>query len=139
VAADETERLMARAALMAEERPFFVASALAAYRSLRQIDDTTLADELGCTRIGLSRLALCRRPEGVGPMFRTEIERIAQHAGCRADALANVLNAASLAEKTHAAAPSALLAARDRISEEPAGYDAPAEPDEPASVKDSQA
>jgi hypothetical protein len=128
---------MARAAKTAEMRPFFVASALATYRTLKQIDDATLAAELGCTAIGLSRLALCRRPEGIGAMFRTEVEQIAEHAGCRADALASILRAASLAEKTSVAAPGALLAARDRISEEPAGYDPPDEPDTPAGVKET--
>ncbi|MGE0539378.1 MAG: hypothetical protein AB7R89_04295 [Dehalococcoidia bacterium] len=135
--ADETERLMARAAMLAEERPFFVAAALAIYRALRQIDNAALAAELGCTEIGLSRLALCRRPDGDGAMFRTQVERIARHAGCRAESLANVLRAASAVEKMQAATPSALLAARDRISEEPAGYETPIEPDAPAGVKDA--
>jgi hypothetical protein len=123
---------------MAEARPAFVASALAAYRNLRQIDNAALATELGCTEAGLSRLALCRRPDGDGAMFRTEVERIAQHAGCRAETLARLLRAASVAEKMQTAAPGTLLAARDRISEEPAGYDAQADPDEPVEVKDAE-
>jgi hypothetical protein len=119
VTVDDTERLMEQAAMQAEEKPFFVASTLATYRTLREMDNAALAAYLGCTEAALYRLALCRRPDGDGSMFRSEVERIAQHTGCNVEALANVLRTASVAAKMHAADPGMLLAARDRISEEP--------------------
>lgn len=112
------DRLLARAAARAEDDRFFVGSALAAYRRLRGIDGTALAAELGCEEPALSRLALCRRPEGEGPMFRDEVTRIADYTGCDVARLASVLRAATTAERMRTPAPATLLAARDRIPDQ---------------------
>jgi hypothetical protein len=71
-------------------------------------------------------------------MFAGRVRRIAEYAGCDPARLANLLRAVNLAEAMETAAPSALLAARDRISEEPSDYDAtpppsPAPEEEPRS------
>lgn len=127
--ASESDLLLARAALEAEHNAFFIASALATYRSLSEIDNTSLAAFLGCTGTALYRLALCRRPEGEGAAYREEVQRIAQYAGCNAERLATMLRAASASDAMRAAAAGSLLAARDRISDEMAGHDALPDPD----------
>lgn len=112
--AADRDRLLARAARQAEDDPFFVGSALAEYRRLSSMDNTALAAFLDCDEAALSRLALCRRPEGEEPMFRDEVTRIAGYAGCNAARLASLLRAATTAGRMRAASPASLLAARDR-------------------------
>jgi hypothetical protein len=132
VTADEGRRLLSRAAAQAEESPFFVASALASYRELTDLDDAALAAFLGCTLPALARLALCRRPKGESGAFGEDVRQIAAYAGCSADQLARVLRAASTAETMGAGAPGSLLAARDRVADEPQQREKPAEPERPS-------
>jgi hypothetical protein len=106
-----------------EREPDFVAYALTAYRRLEGLNAAGLAAYLGCPEPALARLALSGRPEGDDPMFADRVRRIAGYAGCEPAKLANLLRAVELTERTKPAAPSALLAARDRISEEPSDYD----------------
>jgi hypothetical protein len=121
----ESGGLLARAATRAEREPFFLASALAAYRALSGLDDAALAAELGCAESALARLALCRRPRGDSPMFREDVTRIAAATGADAARLARLLRAADAAETLRAAPSAGLLAAQDRgISEMRAPYDA---------------
>lgn len=136
MAAGNTDRLMARAAARAEEDTFFVASTLATFRTLQSMDNAGLAAYLGCTEVALSRLALCRRPAEEGPMFREEVERIAQHTGCNAGSLVNILRAASVAEKMRGATPGTLLAARDRTPDEPSIDDTPPDAVDSSDTKD---
>lgn len=126
MAARDTAGLMARAAARAADDPFFLASALAAYRQLTGMDDAALAAELGCDVAALTRLALCRRPDGASPMFKDEVPRIAAHAGADPLKLANLLRAADAAERMQTASPNALLAARDRGPDQASPDDAPA-------------
>jgi hypothetical protein len=127
---DRNDRWLARAAARAEAEPFFVASALAAYRALVGIDNARLADWLGCPNSNLARLALCRRPEGGSAMFGDEVRRIARHVGSDAGRLAHLLRAVENAEAMRAAAPGALMAAHDRqpTPEEPAPEPSPPDP-----------
>lgn len=125
--AADRDRLLARAARQAESDAydaFFVGSALAEYRRLRSFDAATLAAYLDCDEAALSRLALCRRPEGEDPMFRDEVTRIADYTGCNAARLASLLRAATTAGRVRAASPASLLAARDRPPDD-------ARPDQP--------
>ena len=131
----DRDRLLVAAAARAEDNPFFVAFALAAYRRLMRLDDTALAVHLGCTAPALSRLALCRRPEGNSPMFRDDLARIAEHAGCDPAKLAQVLRAAEAAERMRAASPGALLAARDRRDDDGGDAATPEAPDGPTTER----
>ncbi|MBI4497317.1 MAG: hypothetical protein HY689_05405 [Chloroflexi bacterium] len=111
-----------RAAQRAAARPFFVARDLAAYMELHQVGEEALADLLGCSPEQLPRLALCRRPDPAGADFRSEVERIAQHVGARAERLAQLLREVDVVRTLRRAGPQQdrcddrgmLLAARDR-------------------------
>jgi hypothetical protein len=130
VNADDRERLRRVAAARAEENPFFLASALAAYRRLMGLDDAALAAHLGCSVAALPHLALCRRPEGDSPMFRDDLTRIAAYVGCDPARLAQLLRAAEAADRMRVASPGALLAARDRRDDDDDGDGEPDEPDQ---------
>jgi len=115
-----------RAVELAAENPFFLASALEAYRSLNGLDDTALADYLDCSLEDMIRLAFCRRP-GLDPtVFRKEVEQIAAYAPVKAERLAQLLRevesleALQMAERGGATASGRgfLMAARDRADEE---------------------
>jgi hypothetical protein len=129
VTADDSGRILARAAARAEADSFFVASALALYRSLTEMDDGALAAFLGCDEASLPRLALCRRPSGESRSFRADVGRIAEFTGCDPSRLATLLRAASTAERMRSASPGTLLAARDRPSMEPTDEDGHEEPE----------
>ena len=55
-----------RIAERAEADPFYMASALAAYRRSEGLDAPALAEILGCTPPDLTALALCRKPGVIG-------------------------------------------------------------------------
>lgn len=108
------ERLLRRAAARASEDEFFVASALAAYKSERELDNAELAAWLGCDASRLTRLGLCRRPETRSQGFGAEVQQIAAYAGVQPLALASLLKEVSALSALRVAEPSAtLLAARD--------------------------
>lgn len=119
-------KALRRAVELAAENPFFLASALRAYRSFNSLDDAALAAHLGCSLEDLPRLALCRRP-GLDPtVFRKEAEQIAAYASVRAERLARLLREVESLEALQAAERSGtttsgrgfLMAARDRGDEE---------------------
>ena len=128
---DSEGRWLARAAARAEADPFFVASALAAYRALAGYDDARLAAWLGCPAGNLARLALCRRPDGGSAMFSDEVRRIARHVGGDAGRLAQLLRAVENTEAMRDASPGALMAAHDRAPapEQAAPEQSPPDPD----------
>ena len=82
--------ILERAARRASDRPFFVASVLALYRSLHGIGEEELAEFLGCSQPALSKLALCRRPDTTAPSFRAEVEQIASYVGLNGLSLARL-------------------------------------------------
>ncbi len=116
----ERDRLLAWAARRARGRPAFLASDLAAYQGLHQLDEAQLAAWLGCTARSLADLALCRRPAADAPTFRADVEQIAAHVGVHAERLARLLRETGtvVALRTAPTRPPTelglLLAARDR-------------------------
>lgn len=72
-------RLAARAAAT----PGFLGHVLAAHQARAGLSDAQLAQVLGTTADGLTRLRLC----GV-PRDRADVEAVAAHVGCDADGLA---------------------------------------------------
>lgn len=119
-------KALRRAVELAGENPFFLASAMKAYRSFSGLDDADLAAHLGCSLEDLPRLALCRRPDPDPTVFRKEVEQIAAYASVTAERLAQLLRevesleALQAAERGGAAASERgfLMAARDRADEE---------------------
>lgn len=110
----------------AEQRSSFVATDLAAYRSIHETSEEELARFLACPAEALADLALCRRPDPSKPNFKTEVQRIASFVGCDDARLAILLREVdainvfrSAAENSEGAADAGLLAAaRDARSEE---------------------
>lgn len=111
--------LLRRAAGRAEDDPFFLGSALAAYRTGEELDDAGLARRLGCSPADLPRLALCRRPASRDASFGDDVHQIAAWANVDADSLASVVRYAESVEALRRMPPHAgagggtLLAARD--------------------------
>lgn len=115
---DPTDRdLLRRAARRAETSRLFLGRWLADYRAQTGLDEPAIAAELGCSREGLVRLALCRAPrEGAG--FRDDLASAAAHAGADLDRLISVVRRAqALATLRAAQAGGFLAAARDREDE----------------------
>lgn len=130
----ETGELLRRAARRARAREGFVASALEDYQRAHGLDDAGLAALLGCSSESLPRLALCRLP--APERFREGVEEIAAYTGADPASLAHLLRQAETARVFRGrSAPlggrGLLAAARDRISEEPADYEAAATEQEP--------
>ena len=123
----------------AAERPFFLASALAAYQELCGFDEDGLAAFLGCTSEALTPLGLCRRPVSTAPNFRAAVEQIAAYTGTSSFALARLLRDVDALQTLRRAADrgapehGTLLAARDR---EPGSTPDSAPESEPGSEED---
>jgi hypothetical protein len=115
---ETVNRHLARAAARAEADPFFVASALAAYRALLGMGEARLAAWLGCSVENLARLALCRRPDGESAMFGEEVRRIAAYVDGDASRLANLLRTVESAKAMDGTASATLMAAQDRVDEQ---------------------
>lgn len=107
-----------RAAERASRRRFFLASPLLAYARAERLDDAGLAARLGCDPADLPALLLCRRPTGEGPMFRSDVEAIAERFHLDPAQLAGLIRAADALVALGRAAPDVtrgmLAAARDR-------------------------
>lgn len=69
--------IVEHAAARAADRRFYLASALAAFRELRGMDDAALAGYLGCSTDTLAKVQLCRRPNVDSAEFRHEVRLIA--------------------------------------------------------------
>jgi hypothetical protein len=110
--------LLHYAAQRAEQRHFFVASALAAYRKLHGMNETDLATFLDCAPAVLPRLALCRLPDTATAQFRPDVERIATYTGVNSLHLARLLReveaTTALQRLPQTPEHGFLLAARDR-------------------------
>ena len=111
-------KVLRRAAKRASRRPFFLASPLLAYARAERLDDAGLAARLGCDPADLPALLLCRRPTGEGPMFRSDVEAIAERFRLDPAQLAGLIRAADALVALGRAAPDVtdgmLAAARDR-------------------------
>ena len=110
--------LLALAAQRAAQRGFFLASAFRLYQSMRDVDDASLAQQLGTDVGTLDRLRLCRRPSVEAEGFRAEVQTIAHRFGVEPLALAQLLRELSSLEAMRSAdegqSSAVLMAARDR-------------------------
>src|SRR5688572_31704135 len=110
--------LLRRAAERAGRRRFYLASSLLAYARAERLDDAGLADRLGCDLASLPALLLCRRPTGEAPVFRADVEAIAERFGLDPARLVRLLRHADAllpAANRPVSQPRQLLAAaRDR-------------------------
>lgn len=114
-----SDDLLRRTAERAGKQPFYLASSLLTYARAERLDDDALAARLGCELAQLPALLLCRRPTGEGPVFRKDVEAIAQRFGLEAARLAQLIRAADavVALQRPSVEPSGqlLAAARDRL------------------------
>ena len=110
-----------RAAHRASTRAFFLGSVLAAYAQIERLDDSALADLLGCRPAILPALRLCRRPATDPPTFRSDVEQIAERFGVDPVRLAEVVRLvdgiAALRGASAGGEQDYLAAARDRDDE----------------------
>ena len=116
--------LFDHAARRASSRVFFLGSVLAAYTQIEGLDDSALADLLGCRPAILPALRLCRRPTTDAPAFRSDVEQIAERFGADPVRLAEVVRRVDALEALRGASADGevayLAAARDR-EDEPGG------------------
>jgi hypothetical protein len=118
-----------RAAERSEADPFYMASALAAYRRSEGMDALAVAEVLGCAPADLPLLALCRKPGAVGEgEFGADVAHLVRRFGLNRAALVRVLRQekfllaaavppAAVTFRTNARPPM-LLAAQDRLDED---------------------
>lgn len=117
-----------RLALLARARPNLLAGSLARYQEQERLDDSQLAERLGCEVEALARLALCERPRPA-PHFARDAERIAGYIHADLKGLVQVLRAIEVREalsgnaNAKRAVGPALLAARDYDEDEEGGED----------------
>jgi hypothetical protein len=110
-----------RTAELARTRPFYLAGLLLDHADREGLDDSRLADWLGCTVAVLSAVLLCRRPSGAGPEFRRDVERIASRFGLDPLRLAEAIRFAEALNATaHVHEEDWLAAARDKEPDSPA-------------------
>lgn len=114
--------LLRRAAERASRDPFYLASSLLAYARAERLDDAGLADRLGCDPASLPAILLCRKPMGEAPMFRADVQAIAERFGLDPMRLVRLLRHADMLVATtdtpSGQAGHLLAAARDRHSED---------------------
>ncbi|HZZ81446.1 MAG TPA: hypothetical protein VFE62_23290 [Gemmataceae bacterium] len=94
--------------------PFFLACPLALFAQSENMNDTQLAQHLGCSAETLVKLRLCRAPKGEPKQFQDDVHRIAQKFGLQAAALAiAVRHGQAILAMQRKAGAATLLAARD--------------------------
>jgi len=96
---------------------YFLASALRVYALSEQLDDSGLANVLGCDVETLDPLGLCRRPSSEPDVFQRDVDRIALHFGVDTGVLAQVVRRADVIGALRRDANNEwglLMAARDR-------------------------
>jgi hypothetical protein len=115
---DPLQTLAARA----EREPFFLASLLAAYARSEGLDDTGLANALGCRKEDLVMVRLCRAPRAESPEFWEDVQCVAGRFGLDLQRLAEAVKRGQVIvrlQTTQAAGGGRLMAARDPESEPP--------------------
>ena len=107
-------RLLSRSA----QDPFFLGSALAAYRQIHGLSRKQLEERLHCPPASFDRLTLCRLPDDQTPRFKEDVRAIAVFADCDADRLVTLLREVAvlraLGDPKGESRDSMLMAARDR-------------------------
>ncbi|MGA2233961.1 MAG: hypothetical protein ABSG23_00580 [Terriglobales bacterium] len=86
-----SERLLERAFEKATELPVFIAGDLRLYGSLNGIPEGKISSFLDCTQKDFYKLGLCKRPDPLSPLFRSQVEKIASYTGVDAQRLAHLL------------------------------------------------
>jgi hypothetical protein len=86
-----TYELLTEAARRAQDRPAYVAWALARLQAREGLSDEALAARLGLATVDLPRLGLCRRPRP--DQWDTDLAQIATRFGIAPEPLAAVLRA----------------------------------------------
>ena len=115
-----------RTAERAEADPFYMASALAAYRRSEGLDPPALAEVLGCTPADLTALALCRKPGAIGEgEFGADVAQLVLRFGLIRIALVRLLRQEKFLQAAGTPPPTTtfrtsvptpmLLAAQDRL------------------------
>lgn len=111
------EELLATAAKRLMRDPKFMASALVTM-SGGIWDEQRIGDLLACEADNVVRIALCTRPLGSSPQFRSDVERIAALGGVSASVIAEAIRQAEALETFEKATEQQILAAaRDRIDD----------------------
>lgn len=132
--------LLRQAAERASQRRFYLASSLLAYARAERLDDAGLAARLGCDPASLPALLLCRRPTGEGPVFRADVEAIAERFGLDAARLARLMRTAdalvALGGTATEQVGGLLAAARDRDADDRPQDSEPAERPRPDASPD---
>ncbi len=103
----------------ARKEPFFLASVLEAYTCGEGLDDSALANSLGCRVEDLLVLRLCRAPRTDGPGFREDIDCICERLRIDPDRLCSVVKRGRVIARLQEAESAGLMAARDREEEKP--------------------
>jgi len=78
---NDKKQILNEGAARAKSRSGFMGNALNAFASSERLTDGDIAKWLGCTADGLSKLALCLRPQSNQPAFRSLVEKLAAHCG----------------------------------------------------------
>jgi len=74
--ADNNIRLLAGLAQRLQEKPDYMAYALAMYKKTENLDDLALCEKLGTLPEMVVRLALCKRPRKVSPDFADQVREL---------------------------------------------------------------
>jgi len=110
-----------------EQDQFFLALLLAEYARAERLDDTGLAQALGCRPETLTGIRLCRAPRPDPAGFREDVCQVAERFGLDAGRLRDVVREAEALRRLREGAagpPGFLMAARDR-PEEPPPFEGP--------------
>lgn len=109
---------VANAAVRAAHRPFYLASAIATFQEVRDLDDGQLLQYLSCSMETLNRLRLCRRPDADSPEFQSDVRRIADTFAIDPTSLLSLLRETASVDAMRGSQPEAstgfLMAARDK-------------------------
>jgi hypothetical protein len=119
---DPLERLGRRV----EQDQFFLASLLAEYARAERLDDSGLAQALGCQPETLTGIRLCRAPRPDPAGFREDLRQVAERFGLDVGRLRDVMREAEALRRLRegaTGAPGFLMAARDRPEEPPPAED----------------
>lgn len=121
------DRFLRRAASRASENPFFLAGDMEAFRIRRNMEEGDLARFLSCKSEALPKLGLCRRPNPDSVTFRSDVDRLSDAFGVKADRLVQLIRERDALDALgsfpfsvkEGAAEGLLMAARDVDTEEP--------------------
>lgn len=101
-----------------EDDELFLASVLADYTHAEGLDESSLAQRLGCPIKTLVSLRLCLRPDPEPTVFRREVDRIASRFEVDARVIAEAIRLSNatraMRDKTGVEEGGLLMAARDR-------------------------